>query len=98
MKQWLNSEQTVRLAEVVNEGVKLYSQEGLARRLGCSTGILSGIRTHYTKGVSEYFALYICRGLGVNPYYVTHGFAPKYRKWETAFFADKLLEDGHSSR
>ncbi len=68
MKQWLSAEQKARLAEVVDEAVHRSSQEGLARKLHCSTGILSGIRSGHVNGVSEYFALYICRGLGVTPF------------------------------
>ena len=85
MKKWLNIEQMGRLTEVVSEAVSQSSQDELARKLNCSASILSGIRSGHKSGVSEYFALYICRGLGVNPYYITDGLKPKYRKWDEAF-------------
>ena len=88
MVRWLNPEQKARLTEVIDEALKVYTGDGLARQLRCSSGFLSGIKSGKTQGVSEYFALYLCRGLGVNPYYVTEGLKPKYKKWDVAFFVD----------
>ena len=88
MKKWLSLEQRGRLTEVVNESISHSSCGELARKLQCSTGILSGISSGNKQGVSVYFSLYLCRGLGVNPYYVTDGLEPKYKRWDVAFMAN----------
>jgi len=84
MKQWLNAEQKARLTEVVNEGIRLHSWGGLVKKLGCSIGSISGIHSGKA-GVTEPYALYLCKRLGVNPYYVTDGVGPKYKDWHTVF-------------
>ena len=81
----LTQEQKSRLVCVLNERLNDNTVRGIASLVGCSFGYISEIANGKRRYITENNALFICRGLGINPYYVLKGSEPKYYKWEDAF-------------
>jgi transcriptional regulator with XRE-family HTH domain len=57
----------------------------VAKSIGCSFGYISEISSGKRKDITEGYALLICKGLNINPFYVFGASKPRYINWHGSF-------------
>ena len=96
----LDRNQSSRLAEIirellapesVNRGlstvlVKHHSTRSIAEKVGLSFGYIDEIANGTREIIAESNALLICKGLGINPFYILERREPEYMDWKNAFY------------